>query len=42
MTIRDDLIALMGIPGLSGHEERVAAWLRDRLTGLGIASRTAI
>jgi putative aminopeptidase len=40
MTIRDDLIALMGIPGLSGHEERVAAWLRDRLTGLGIASRT--
>ncbi len=40
MTIRDDLIALMGIPGLSGHEERVAAWLRDRLTGIGIASRT--
>ena len=40
MTLRDDLIALMGIPGLSGHEERVAAWLRDRLTALGIASRT--
>ena len=40
MTIRDDLIALMGIPGLSGHEERVASWLRDRLTSLGIASRT--
>jgi putative aminopeptidase len=40
MTLRDSLIALMGIPGLSGHEERVAAWLRDRLTGLGIASRT--
>jgi putative aminopeptidase len=40
MTIRDDLIALMGIPGLSGHEERVAAWLRDRLTAIGITSRT--
>ncbi|MES2146045.1 MAG: M42 family peptidase [Pseudomonadota bacterium] len=40
MTIRDDLIALMGIPGLSGHEERVARWLRDRLTTLNIPSRT--
>ncbi len=40
MTIRDDLITLMGIPGLSGHEARVAAWLRDRLTAMGIPSRT--
>ena len=38
--LRDDLKALMLIPGLSGHEERVAAWLRVRLNGLGIANRT--
>jgi putative aminopeptidase len=40
MNLRQDLTELMLIPGLSGHEERVAAWLRDRLTVLGIASRT--
>ena len=38
--LRDDLKALMLIPGLSGHEERVAAWLRARLDGLGLAHRT--
>jgi putative aminopeptidase len=40
MTLRDDVMALMEIPGLSGHEERVAAWLRHRLTDMGISSRT--
>lgn len=38
--LRHDLKALMLIPGLSGHEARVAAWLRLRLDGLGIANRT--
>lgn len=38
--LREDLKALMLIPGLSGHEERVASWLRDRLNGLGVAHRT--
>ncbi|MBV6657979.1 MAG: M42 family metallopeptidase [Devosiaceae bacterium] len=40
MTIRYDLEALMMVPGLSGHEERVAAALRARLDGLGISYRT--
>ena len=31
MTIRDDLAALMGIPGLSGHEDRVRRWIAGRL-----------
>ena len=38
--LRSALRELMVIPGLSGHEERVAAWLRARLSGLGIDSRT--
>lgn len=38
--LREDLKVLMLIPGLSGHEERVAAWLRDRLDGLGLTHRT--
>ena len=38
--LRRDLAALMMIPGLSGHESRVAAWLRARLEAAGIASRT--
>ena len=38
--LRHDLKALMLIPGLSGHEERVAAWLRSSLDGLGLAHRT--
>ncbi|MDU8942796.1 M42 family metallopeptidase [Ovoidimarina sediminis] len=31
MTLRDDLTALMGIPGLSGHEDRVRRWIAQRL-----------
>lgn len=38
--LRADLKALMLIPGLSGHEERVAAWLRAELNALGLPSRT--
>jgi putative aminopeptidase FrvX len=38
--LRRDLAALMVIPGLSGHEERVAGWLRARLEAAGIGSRT--
>ena len=34
--LRADLKALMLIPGLSGHEERVAAWLRAELNALGL------
>jgi putative aminopeptidase FrvX len=40
MSLRDDLTALCLLPGLSGHEEPVAAWLRSQLAGLGLASRT--
>ncbi len=39
-SLREDLKALMLIPGLSGHEEPVAAWLRAALLAEGIASRT--
>jgi putative aminopeptidase len=38
--LRADLTGLMQIPGLSGHEERVAAALRNELDRFGIASRT--
>ncbi len=38
--LRADLKALMLIPGLSGHEERVAAWLRTRLNTYGLTHRT--
>lgn len=38
--LREDLSALMMLPGLSGHEERVAAWLRERLSALGLTHRT--
>ena len=38
--LRADLCDLMLIPGLSGHEERVAAFIRARLAGMGIASTT--
>ena len=37
--LRRDLCELMLIPGLSGHEERVAAAIRARLEEVGIASR---
>ncbi len=40
MAIRDDLEALMMIPGLSGHEERVATAIRSRLDKLGLTHRT--
>ncbi len=39
-SLREDLKALMLIPGLSGYEEPVAAWLRAALLAEGIASRT--
>jgi len=35
-----DLAALMLIPGLSGHEDRVAAAIRARLAAIGVTSRT--
>ena len=38
--LRADLKTLMAIPGLSGHEERVAAWLRGQLNALGLPNRT--
>ncbi|MDF1606855.1 M42 family metallopeptidase [Hoeflea sp. YIM 152468] len=37
--LRQDLIDLMMTPGLSGHEERVAALVRARLSQAGVASR---
>lgn len=40
MTLRDDLEALMLIPGLSGHEQRVAKAIRARLDQIGIAHST--
>jgi putative aminopeptidase FrvX len=40
MTIADDLEALMLIPGLSGHEERVAKAIRARLDAMGLTHRT--
>lgn len=39
-SIRDDLEALMLLPGLSGHEERVASAIRARLEAMGLAHRT--
>ena len=38
--IRADLCDLMLTPGLSGHEERVAALVRARLSDAGVPSRT--
>lgn len=40
MSLREDLKALCLLPGLSGHEEPVAAWLRERLGALGLRTRT--
>ena len=37
--LKRDLMELMVIPGLSGHEERVAAAIRARLEEVGIPSR---
>ena len=38
--IREDLTALMMVPGLSGHEGRVRAAIRDRIEPLGCTTRT--
>ncbi|NAZ35391.1 M20/M25/M40 family metallo-hydrolase [Rubellimicrobium sp. CFH 75288] len=40
MGLREDLSALCLLPGLAGHEEPVAAWLRDRLLSTGLSTRT--
>lgn len=37
-TLKRDLIDLMSVPGLSGHEDRVRRMLQKRLTELGIQS----
>ncbi len=37
--IREDLIGLMHVPGLSGHEERVASSIRARLLAASVESR---
>lgn len=37
--LREDLHDLMMTPGLSGHEERVAKLIRERLSDVGISSR---
>lgn len=39
-SIRDDLEALMLLPGLSGHEGRVARAIRARLDAMGLTHRT--
>ncbi|MCX7302144.1 MAG: M42 family metallopeptidase [Rhodobacterales bacterium] len=38
--LRADLTALMLLPGLSGHEERVARYIRQTLAALGIVTTT--
>lgn len=38
--IKRDLMELMLTPGLSGHEDRVRRSLRDRLTEIGVESRS--
>lgn len=40
MSIRQDTKDMMMIPGLSGHEERIANHLRARLDAIGLAHRT--
>lgn len=40
MTLRQDVEALCVIPGLAGHEERVATWLRERLAEAGASARS--
>lgn len=37
--IKQDLMDLMRLPGLSGHEDRVRRYLRDKLTEIGVESR---
>jgi putative aminopeptidase FrvX len=38
--LRRDLMELMRVPGLSGHEDRVRRGIRDRLAALGVATET--
>lgn len=38
--IRTDLLDLMLVPGLSGHEDRVRRAIRDRLDAIGVESET--
>ena len=38
--LREDLTALMAIPGLSGHEDRVRRWIAAQLDAAGQAHRT--
>ena len=38
--LRENLTALMGIPGLSGHEDRVRRAIADILMGEGIETRS--
>lgn len=38
--IKRDLMELMLVPGLSGHEDRVRRTLRDRLDAIGVESRS--
>lgn len=38
--LKADLTDLMLVPGLSGHEERVAQLVRDRLAAAGVGART--
>ncbi|WP_218013770.1 hypothetical protein [Rubellimicrobium rubrum] len=40
MSLRDDFSARCLLPALSTHDETVAGWLRDRLSDLGLSSRT--
>lgn len=38
--LKDNLASLMSIPGLSGHEGRVAQRIAEELSAIGVASRT--
>lgn len=38
--IKQDLITLMQVPGLSGHEDRVRRTIRDRLDAMGVPSQS--
>ena len=38
--LKELLIELMRIPGLSGHEGRVRRYLKERLVELGLTTRT--
>jgi putative aminopeptidase FrvX len=41
-SLKRDLVDLMLVPGLSGHEGRVAALIRDRLAAAGLVARTDV